>query len=263
MQAFFDQLIFWCGNFIAILDSHAGAISGAATVVIAGFTIALAISTRRLWNEAKTASRIALRSVRAATRSAKAAEIAARAAQYSADAAKSEFIASHRPKLRIRNVDVHQVLAGDILPNGSKPPALPVGPIFKPGDRVTGQLYISNVGDSAATVTEIGCWVKWMQSSLPMNRPYEGEDGNSDADVVGREMAAGQTAPIHFMSDTPMGAEGPLVRQYSDGWHIYVMGWVEYLDKLGTRRRTAFCREYRMPEGRFFAVSDPDYEHEE
>ena len=36
-----------------------------------------------------------------------------------------------------------------------------------------------------------------------------------------------------------------------------------YADDLKIVRRTAFCREYRPAERRFFAVDDPDYEHEE
>jgi len=227
------------------------------TGVLAGvaFLQFIAMLRQEKWMRANT--KISEKSADAATK-------AAYAAQYSADAAKWEFIASHRPKLRIRNIDIHQTSAGDVMANGLRVAALPTVPLFKPGDHVTGQLYISNVGDSNANITEVGCWVKWMQGTLPMSRPYEGENGNVlDHPILDHPMEAGQTHPIHFRSDTPMGNEGALVRQCSNGWHIYVMGWVEYVDKLNTRRRTAFCREYRMPEGRFFAVTDPDYEHEE
>lgn len=174
--------------------------------------------------------------------------------------ARKEFLAAHRPKLRIRNIDIHPPSACYIMPNGVRAAASPTLPLFAPNNFVNGQLYISNVGDSRAIITEAGCWVKWMQGTLPMSRPYEGKDGN----ILGRRtLEAGEPYTITFSSDTLMGNEGEFVRQCSNDWYIYVMGWVEYVDKLNTRRRTAFCRAYRMPEGRFFAVTDPDYEHEE
>ena len=51
--------------------------------------------------------------------------------------------------------------------------------------------------------------------------------------------------------------------------HIaYIMGWIEYIHGIKIKRRTAFCRIFKEDRpgfiyGRFHAVNDPDYEHEE
>jgi hypothetical protein len=173
-------------------------------------------------------------------------------------ASKEEFIATHRPKLRVRNIDIHQPRIGDVEARELRPRV--TSPLFTSGTHVSGQFYISNVGDTAAQITEIGCWVEWMREPLPMSRPYEGENGNVS---IQERLEAGQTLPVPFMSARLMGEEGTDVYRGNSNWRIYVMGWVEYVDDRRTPRRTAYCREYRSTEGRFFAVEDPDYEHEE
>ena len=65
-----DTLNFWLSIVSGWLDSHSGGITAVATVFIAWFTIALSISTKRLWKEAKRASAIAYRAARTAKRSA-------------------------------------------------------------------------------------------------------------------------------------------------------------------------------------------------
>src|SRR5437016_1065718 len=69
-----DCLTYWWSASIAYLDAHAGAITGVGTAVIAAFTIALAVSTKKLWREAKIASGIAAKSANAAKAAAEAAE---------------------------------------------------------------------------------------------------------------------------------------------------------------------------------------------
>ena len=81
------------------------------------------------------------------------------------------------------------------------------------------------------------------------------------------KLEAGQSMPVPFGSRLTMGPEGDDIRMFAGGWRLYVMGWIAYTDDLNNHRRTAFCRGYRQipnsPEGRFFPVNDPDYEHEE
>jgi hypothetical protein len=51
---------------------------------------------------------------------------------------------------------------------------------FKTGDFVTGQLYVINVGGTPANIMESHCEVFYTDRvSLPMERPYEGKDGNN------------------------------------------------------------------------------------
>jgi len=63
MAAFLDNLThIWCA-FVDVLDQHAGAITAIATVVIAAFTIALAWSTKKLWNSAEKQAGISNRTL--------------------------------------------------------------------------------------------------------------------------------------------------------------------------------------------------------
>lgn len=161
-----------------------------------------------------------------------------------------ELILGKRPQLRVRNVVVKQPR-----------PIHAVQPeIFEKGTLVSGQFYIDNVGGTDAYITESGCWVVWTQDLLPMERPYEGENGNKFKKKL--RLRPGESLPLPFVSDKTMGEEGRDILHGTGNWHLYVMGWVEYTDDLNIHRRIEYCREYRMPEGRFIAVNNTDYEHE-
>jgi hypothetical protein len=170
------------------------------------------------------------------------------------------IILSQRPRLRVRNFVVRQ---------GSDPG------IFWPGSLVGGQFYVVNAGGSPATIRESHCAVFWTQRQLPMERPYEGQDGNNPFGP-GLRLQPGQSWPGTFLSDQVMGTQGGLIRNFDPSWSIYLLGWIEYVDDLRIVRRTAFCRRYEpphgyiprgvdapVPHGRFNVVSDLDYDHEE
>jgi hypothetical protein len=160
------------------------------------------------------------------------------------------LILAQRPRLRVRNVVVH-------TPRHT----FYVGTIFHPNELVVGQLYIVNVGGTEARLVEAHCEVYWTTpgvDTLPMERPYEGRD----VPAIRVILQPGQSAPLPFGSDRLIG--GRESNQILDGQlMIYVLGLVAYSDQLGIIRRTAFCRKYDHRRGRFFAVDDPDYEHEE
>jgi hypothetical protein len=63
----------WCA-ILDFLENHDGAITAAATVVIAAFTVVLAWATNKLWRETRNSSDIALRAASAAEASAKTAQ---------------------------------------------------------------------------------------------------------------------------------------------------------------------------------------------
>jgi hypothetical protein len=93
-----------------------------------------------------------------------------------------------------------------------------------------------------------------------MERPYEGREPSDPA--LHLTLQPGQSVPLTFQSTVMIGE-----RESDDVLagirHIYVLGYVGYLDELGIAHRTAFCRKYDARLRRFFAVQDPDYEHEE
>ncbi len=155
-----------------------------------------------------------------------------------------------RPKLIIRNVVI------DVADEIPRPP------LFRDHHPVSGQFYISNTGGTEAKITEIGCWVEWSQI-LPMQRPYEGKHG---FECSATALQPSQSIPWTFNSANDgklMNARANDILSGMGNWALYVMGWVQYIDDLKTPRRTAFCRKYEFSKGRFLAVDDPDYEHQE
>jgi hypothetical protein len=95
--------------------------------------------------------------------------------------------------------------------------------------------------------------------------PYENETGN---DLLGNAVVPAGAAMIGtFYSIELIQDEAHAVALGRDGWKLYVMGWVTYIDANKTPRRTSFCREYRELEdsgrGRLVPVDNADYETEE
>jgi hypothetical protein len=96
-------------------------------------------------------------------------------------------------------------------------------------------------------------------TGLPMDRPYEHEEGIASKVTIRPGMARQLLfESSHFISE----------RESNDvltgGNHsLYVMGWISYEDRNKVLRRTAFCRVYDPITKRFIGVDDPDYEHEE
>lgn len=177
----------------------------------------------------------------------------AEAVRTQAETMRQELILAQRPKLRIRNVITKN------FPD-----------LFEIGKPISGQLYIVNVGGMPAKITNIGCWVKCLRGGLPMERPYEGENPNYP-NPISTKLLVGQSFPLNFTGDV-MGETYNLFLKGSPFYMLYVMGYVEYVDDIGTFRRTVFCREYRLQKlisgqlggvKRFFPVDDPDYEAEE
>jgi hypothetical protein len=158
-----------------------------------------------------------------------------------------------RPKLIVRNVVINP------LEN-----TRPATPIIQRGFPVQGQFYISNIGGSPAKDIEVGCWVEWHRT-LPMRRPYETKDANcppwKTTLNVGESTACSLPAGAVFDDDTVI--QSILYEADWTAWSLYIMGWVEYHDTSGTRRRTAFCRRYNGLKQRCLVVDDPDYEHVE
>ncbi len=163
-----------------------------------------------------------------------------------------ELIATHRPRLRIRNIVVK-----------NPRPEIMRGSLFVGGDFVSGQLYVSNVGGTDATIIEHLVLVYWSDQGLPMERPYEGQDGYVYQSPV--KLQAGQSVPIPFQSRDVIETKdiANMIRNGQHSWQLWVMGWVEYVDDSNIRRRTAFCRRYDPTSRRIVRKEDEDYDHEE
>jgi hypothetical protein len=187
-----------------------------------------------------------------------------RLARDALDLAREEFISSHRPRLRIRNVIVNDVQVNITAP-GQQATQRDRRPPFQPNNQITGQLSVANIGDTEARVVTSHCEVFWTDKPLPMRRPYEFKADNVFV-PDGIKIAAGHSIPGSFNSTKLMTEIGHAIALGRDTWKIYVMGWILSIDKRKISRRTAFCREYRHIDGgrgRFYPIEDQDYEHEE
>jgi hypothetical protein len=190
-------------------------------------------------------------------RSDETARIAATAAKEAVELTRTEQISNYRPRLRVRNIVVMAANPALVQRMG----------IIQPNKPVQGQLFVVNVGGSVANIIESHCIVFWGGRGLPMRRPYEGQNGNNS--IAATRLEAGQSMPGLFISTELI--EGDHLPQIGTkiigGLQLWVMGWIEYADDRGIKRRTSFCREFEKRngagDGRFYAINDPDYEHEE
>jgi hypothetical protein len=161
-----------------------------------------------------------------------------------------------RPRLIVRNVVVIPLIQGDRTL------------LFNKNEFLKGQFDVANVGNNIARVTESFCTVHWQKGPLPMIRPYQERDAN-DPISKGTVIKGGEWGTVDFISERPLdidhaelgtsGFEGLTPRV----WHLWIMGWIEYDDRLGFGRQISFCRVYDSATDRFVAVEDPDYEHED
>jgi hypothetical protein len=170
--------------------------------------------------------------------------------------ASETLIVQFRPRLIVRSVVVIPLVQGDRAF------------LFNKNEFLKGQFDVANVGNNIARVTESFCTVHWQKGPLPMIRPYQGRDGN-DPISKGTVIKGGEWGTVDFISERPLdidhaelgtfGFEGLTPRV----WHLWIMGWIAYDDRLGFGRRISFCRVYDSAMDRFVAAEDPDYEHED
>lgn len=237
MRMFFDNISCVWNDLIGYLDIHEGSITAAATSIIAAFTIALAISTKRLWKEA-------IRSSVIAEKSANAAEGAALAAKSTAQAAVHEFIASHRPKLILRDATAEQNM----------------------GELIVVNYIISNIGGTPATIIEGALRVKVFRGweFEPENLP---EVVNGESDIDGHKLMPGEQIRLTF--DNPVlrwnGNNDTCHTFLEPEYGLFFSGQIFYGDQDGIRRSIGFRRKYFSEQHRFLATGndEPHYEYQD
>jgi len=157
---------------------------------------------------------------------------------------KREFIATHRPKLRIRKFT---------LKYGT--------PFNKPNVELT------NVGDTSAMIVASHCQFIVRGSQAEAIGDFNDEVPNNpfpQKEIVGGESA--NTLSLKFddqMSSTKFKTE--VLTGGNAVGVLYAIGWVQYRDKNHTVRRTGFCR-WRDPQTGLFLISKEipsDYEYED
>lgn len=150
-----------------------------------------------------------------------------------------EIILSHPPKLRVHSVSFDLGVR-----------SLPSQGISGRGSEI--QCRINNIGGSDAEITESTFGIKEFEI-LPQVLPYGENYLTPERTIAPGGHTIGKVSPDELIEDS-------LINNRYDK-KIYFFGYIDYLDKIGTRRRAAFCRKYNPITGRFTAVEDDDYEY--
>jgi hypothetical protein len=195
-------------------------ITALGTVVIAIFTTILGVFTVRL---------------------AQSTRVAADAAKEAAEIARKEFIATNRPRVGVRKLELN--LAWE----NSKP--------------AEAKLTIVNRGDSAAHIKTAHGILYFRSPEAGPGFRYEFDEYQGDIEGCPTGLLAGESKIVKIKStDTKETAD----RRLNGKWFIYAAGQIIYTDDVGTRRTTAFLREFKTGiDWVFRPVNDPDYEYED
>jgi hypothetical protein len=213
------ELTVACGRVTA--GQNDGAIAALATIVVAFFTFTLWRSTDKLWNETKT----------------------------SIDLARSEFAATHRPRIRIK----HVWLGSDIWS----------------GEPAKIDLVVVNAGAVTAIIRsyKFTIAVFHVSAHLPPRPIFE---NNLSADY--RELPSGFSLEIRDPTEGKIFSSQEIINLQTFS-KLLCWGAIEYEDSAHTIvRTTAFARVFERTQDipgmlgrpdRFRAIDDPDYEYED
>lgn len=203
-------------------ETNDGAITAVATILIAAFTIVLAIRTGGLFKETARLRVIAADQQTDFLRSIKATESLAEAAHKSAELARAEFNAAHRSHLIVKDVCLD-------------------------GDNIA-YLLINN-GTAEATIVESWIMVEYIHPDGVL-RPLR----SYGYDCLGRlHFAVGEVKDRTYFPPQPLNF-------FCDNI-LYFVGTIVYSDSAGHRRRTVFRRRWDTKRQGFFSVGDPDQEY--
>jgi hypothetical protein len=171
----------------------------------------------------------------------------ARSTKKAVKTAQAEFIASHRPRLVIR--EVQRLTPAD-------------------SDRSIELRYVvANIGDNDAKIIESHIELQDIRDGIL--RPLQRTEGANRIGLVTlipgehifREQGSNISLPSLVVSRMVEDRQRPRVRQPSETRGVYFRGLIIYADKNGVRRRTGICRVYEFKTERFYPLDDPDYEY--
>jgi hypothetical protein len=209
-------------------------------LVIGGFQIWLLFRTDKT---AKATSGIAERQADAAEKQTLLIGLQADILDKQKEITRTQFFATHRPRLEIKFIRVLPV------PHEQIPDEQPV----------RGEFVIINTGPVGATVTGSRVRFEWF---YPVDIPTPPELDGDDV-IPHRRFSAGATDKVRIETD----GHGGLNMFHGDNTkHLFLLGWVVYVDdrgeEFGTPRTTYFCRIFNRDNEQFFINQErfPDWE---
>lgn len=159
---------------------------------------------------------------------------------------KKEFLASHRPRFIVRNVTM-------------KPQSHPSLPV-EPGKPLQIEWVVVNVGATPAAIIEGNATRLIGGKSFEARTPYSPERNH----MKGISLTPGEAYTFVLTADEIDFQNVGKMSTIRDGEQIiYFFGFLVYIDNIGIKRRTAFCRKYDYRAERFTIVEDPDYEYKD
>lgn len=163
---------------------------------------------------------------------------------------RDEFSATHRPKLRLRNLGL------DTGPIGVVGQALPMEV----------DINVCNVGDAEASSIKIIYVLKFAPEPSDIAEAFR-EDDHAVLQFDSKLQPGGVlSASIPYVP--PAGVPNELHVLHRGGWKLFLVGRLTYLDKRSVRRTTGFFRVGIQANAgravpRFESVPDFDYEYED
>jgi hypothetical protein len=167
-------------------------------------------------------------------------------------AMKEEFSFAHRPHMRLRFTRIQH--------EGEK--------FFKAGKLVNGTIDVLNNGQTNAEITGSDIEVSWTNKRLPDCFPKYCDGKMKPNNFVCLErpctIAAGDRISAKFQSAEPMPDSADQIENGSNGWKLYLLGWIQYRGRLDTNTRNFdFALVFDPKTHRFFPVTDdPDYSYD-
>jgi hypothetical protein len=211
----------------AFLERHDKSVIGAFTIVLAISTIGLWLATIKLWSAGERQLQLAAKTSADQTRD----------TRESIDLSRREFIASHRPKLILRDA---LALKNDPLEN-----------------TIVVQLRITNIGESSAWIVQSLVEIERVSGGYPQFVLAPDSRGNNNLGIIG-EIAAGETREQTFVSRDSRWDDNNWRDFYKPGEGVFFLGHVVYLDEPGSgvRRQMGFFRRYDRKTQRFHRLQE-------
>ncbi|HUX65631.1 MAG TPA: hypothetical protein VMV42_00655 [archaeon] len=173
---------------------------------------------------------------------------------------REDFIATHRPRLAVRRLSINTV-------KGIGTP-----------DILKVEFVVANIGATKAKIIEMSTRIWFPESSenLPAVPPYaestfpgitleSGESGplthNDTAEMLARFQFQVGATQMHRAAE-----KARLLRSKNTAENepaFLFIGYIQYEDALGRKRRTAYCRFYNFVTQRFDPIPHPDYEYQD
>lgn len=232
------------------------------TAVLAVATIVLGYFTYRLWSETKSLregadaqgkenTRIATRQLGLSGRQLRLLESQTELMEKQKEIARLQYFATHRPRLVVRRVSMRYVMG---IPSAV--------------EHVAVEFIVANIGNSAATIKELSALILTTDTEEPAfdaippyaesSSPGIALESGGSAPIVHREHDATTVADFRFRQGVALTRNNLVF-----GQPAFFLGYIQYEDSLGNRRRTAFMRRYDFATERCTPVGDPDYEYQD